>query len=267
MKNHIILLMAIFMWGSLNAQKTLYTLYANEKKNVALFFPDPIRQGITGTTNFVFTYNREKAQYFGLLQAQPGEESNLLVVTDDGSVYSYILKYAKTLPKLNHFVPKSASIGTEMPVMEKLKPGKKELDSAARRLEYFKRFGDYLLKSKPKNLKTKRKKGLKLQLERIAYNGSETYLVMEIANQSGITFEIDFLNVYRVSGNKRRKASYQKLQMKPVYKHKLPEKIWNGQSLRFVYVLPKFVLGDKEKLQLELQELKGNRKLILKTVP
>src|SRR5690606_39814640 len=114
MKNHIILLMAIFMWGSLNAQKTLDTLYANEKKNVALFFPDPIRQGITGTTNFVFTYTREKAQYFGLLQAQPGEESNLLVVTDDGSVYSYILKYAKTLPKLNHFVPKSASIGTEM---------------------------------------------------------------------------------------------------------------------------------------------------------
>jgi len=139
------------------------------------------------------------------------------------------------------------------------------LDSVARRLKYFKRFGDYLLKSKPKNLKTKRKKGLKLQLQQIAYNGSDTYLVMEIANQSGITFEIDFLNVYRVSGNKKRKASYQKLEMKPIYTYKMPSKVYNSQSFRFVYVLPKFVLGNKEKLQLELQELNGSRKMTLIT--
>ena len=243
----------------------LDTLYANEKKNVALFFPNPIRQGITGATNFMFTYNREKEQYFGLLQAQPGEESNLLVVSDNGSVYSYILKYSKELPKLNYFIPVTESIGTEMPVIEKPKPSKKELDSVARRLEYFKRFGDYLWKSKPKNLKTKRKRGVKLKLQKMIYHGSETYLVMEMSNVSGITFEMDFLNVYRVSGNKRRKASYQKLEMKPIYKHKLPEKVWNGQSFRFVYVLSKFVLGDKEKLMLELQELKGSRKVVLET--
>lgn len=121
------------------------------------------------------------------------------------------------------------------------------------------------MKSKPKNLKTKRKKGLKLQLQQIAYNGSDTYLVMEIANQSGITFEIDFLNVYRVSGNKKRKASYQKLEMKPIYTYKMPSKVYNSQSFRFVYVLPKFVLGNKEKLQLELQELNGSRKMTLIT--
>lgn len=264
MKTAIIYLV-VFFSASIHAQKTLDTLYANEKKSVALFFPNPIRQGITGTANFVFTYNREKEQYFGLLQAQPGEESNLLVVTDEGSVYSYILKYSEKLPKLNYFIPEMESIGTEIPVIEKPKPGKKELDSVARRLKYFKRFGDYLLKSKPKNLKTKRKKGLKLQLQQIAYNGSDTYLVMEIANQSGITFEIDFLNVYRVSGNKKRKASYQKLEMKPIYTYKMPSKVYNSQSFRFVYVLPKFVLDNKEKLQLELQELNGSRKMTLIT--
>lgn len=56
--------------------KALDTIYANDTKNVALFFPEPIRQGITGSENFVFTYNREKEQYFGLLQAKPGKESN-----------------------------------------------------------------------------------------------------------------------------------------------------------------------------------------------
>lgn len=54
----------------------------------------PIRQGITGTDNFVFSYNQEKEQYFALLQAKPGAVSNLLTITNDGEVYSYILKYS-----------------------------------------------------------------------------------------------------------------------------------------------------------------------------
>ena len=89
-----IIIIAITLFTNLIiAQQTLDTIYANDKKNVALFFPEPIRQGITGTSNFVFTYNREKEQYFGLLQATPGTESNLLTVTKNGQVYSYILKY------------------------------------------------------------------------------------------------------------------------------------------------------------------------------
>ena len=89
------------------AQSTIVldTIYANDTKNVALFFPEPIRQGITGSDNFVFTYNREKEQYFGLLQAKPGKESNLLVVNRNGSIFSYIVRYKKQLSKLNYFIP------------------------------------------------------------------------------------------------------------------------------------------------------------------
>ncbi|SHI73355.1 protein of unknown function [Mesonia phycicola] len=43
------------------------------------------------------------------------------------------------------------------------------------------------------------------------------------------------------------------------------DKVYHNQSFRFVYVFPKFVLGEDEKLQLELQEKKGRRKLILNT--
>lgn len=91
---------------SMFAQKTLDTIFANDKKNVALFFPNPIRHGITGTDHFVFSYNREKEQYFGLLQATPGTESNLLTITSDGQVYSYILKYSNDLLKLNYSISK-----------------------------------------------------------------------------------------------------------------------------------------------------------------
>ncbi|XCF04825.1 DUF4138 domain-containing protein [Tamlana crocina] len=259
----ISILITIILSGSLNAQPVLDTLYANNKKNVALFFPEAIRQGITGASHFVFTYNRETKQYFGLLQAQPGEESNLLVVTEDGQVYSYILKYSERLSKLNYFISNTESIGNEEPFSVKPEPKQKRLYSIGERLEYFKSFSTYLLKTKAKRLAAKQKNGIKIQLQKIVYHQSETYMVMEVSNTSGIDFETDFLKVYRVSGNKRRKASYQQLEMQPIHIYNPPTKIWNGQSFRFVYVLPKYVLSDKEKLLVELQELNGGRNLKL----
>ena len=82
MKNLILttILFLPFLAGNLFAQAMnssplsspiLDTIFANESKIVALFFPAPIRQGITGAENFVFTYNREQEQHFGLLQASP----------------------------------------------------------------------------------------------------------------------------------------------------------------------------------------------------
>ncbi|MFK5981874.1 MAG: DUF4138 domain-containing protein [Flavobacteriaceae bacterium] len=264
MKTYI-LIFALICSNSIFAQQKLDTIYANDKKNVALFFPNPIRQGITGADHFVFTYNREKEQYFGLLQATPGTESNLLTITKAGQVYSYILKYADKLPKLNYFISKNESIGNERPKETKQKPIIKPVDVYKSRITYFQKFSEYLLNSKPERVATKRKKRIRLRLQKTTYNTSEVYLVIEVQNASGIDFEIDFLNIYRTNGNKKRKASYQKLQQEVIYKHKIPSIIKDKQSKRFVYVLPKFVLGDNEKLQIELQELKGSRNLVLRT--
>jgi Domain of unknown function (DUF4138) len=264
MKTYI-LIFALICSKLIFAQKTLDTIYANDKKNVALFFPNPIRQGITGAEHFVFTYNREKEQYFGLLQATPGTESNLLTVTKDGKVYSYILKYAYKLLKLNYFIPENESIGNEKPKAMKLKPAVKPINEEANRIIYFQKFSEYLLNSRLERIATKGKKGMKLRLQKMTYNTSEVYLVIEIENTSGIDFEVDYLNIYRTNGNQKRKASFQRLQQKVIYKHKVPSIIKDKQSKRFVYVLPKFVLGDNEKLQIELQELKGSRNVTLST--
>lgn len=262
MKTVIIILLLAFT-NPLSAQKVLDTIYANEHKNVALFFPNPIRQGIVGSPNFVFTYNREKEQHFGLLQARPGQQSNLLVLTKGGRVYSYILKYHKELNKLNRFVADSESIGTVKPIVIPEKLDAKQLDSIEGRREYFERFCSYLLKAKNERLATKRKRGIKLQLQNLVYNGNETYLVMELSNKSNIDFEIDYLKVYCVVGTKKKKASHQKLEMVPLYKFQMPQRLNKGESKRFVYVLPKFVLGDGEHLEIELHEAKGDRKVVL----
>ena len=251
---------------SIRAQQPLDTIYANEQKNVALFFSSPIRQAITGSSHFVFTYNREKQQYFGLLQAQPGAESNLLAITMDGQVYSYILKYAPDLISLNYFIPKEKSIGNEKPLKEKEKPKNKNL---VKRLEGPKEDHDRvcndLLKLKQEAISTKRKKGIVLKLLNLEYHKDYMYMVFGIKNTSGIDFEIDYLDVNTVNGNNKRKASFQRLKQEVLYRYHMPRSIADGHGKRFVYVLPKTVLGKEEKLMVELQELHHGRKVVLST--
>ncbi len=243
------------VWG----QRSLDTIYANASKNVALFFPSPIRQAIVGCEDFVFSYDSEEAGYFGLLQGGEGVESNLLVITSDDQIYAFVLKYAKELSQLNHFVRERDGIGKIGPAKElQLKE-----DSMVVGTSQYDRFSKLLLDRKPKNMMTERKKGIRLRLEDMVYEGREVYLVFGIRNRSGIDFEVDRLEVFRVNGSAKRRASYQEIPLKPIHGYGVPSRVKNGDMFRFVYVLPKFVLGDKERLKLVLEELHGSRRVEL----
>jgi len=155
MKNSLILsiILVAFSLSRINAQVELDTIYANDVKNVALFFPEPIQQGITGSDNFVLTYNREKEQTFALLQATPGKESNLLVITNSGAIFSYIVKYSKELQNLNYFIKKSGSIGNVKRVVVKPEnieietdsPFNAEIKPSLNDQLYLKKFSSYFL--------------------------------------------------------------------------------------------------------------------------
>ncbi|WP_194766522.1 DUF4138 domain-containing protein [Tamlana sp. I1] len=255
----------ILLSCDLIGQKRLDTIYANNHKNVALFFTEPIRQGVTGAPHFVFTYNRDKEQYFGLLQATPGKESNLISITKNGQVYSYILKYKEHITKLNYFIGLDESIGTESPVIIDKKTDDSISSTITNKSKDYKNFCDFLLSRNTTAIKTKKRKGVKVQLQDVAYHKDEVYLVIEIKNKSHIDFEVDYLNVYITSGNKRRKASFQRLQQNIMYHQTIPNQIKANEGKRFVCVLPKFVLGDNERLMVELSELNGGRKVLVKT--
>lgn len=262
MKNYILLSMVFFWISKGFAQKELDTLYANENQILTLFFPSPIRQAITGHSRFIFTYNREREQYFGTLQSFPGPLSNLLVVTKDGSVYSYYLKYSKELTLLNYFFTENERIGHEEGISPLIKNGdvndKGPLDAT-----YYGRASEYLLSLAQQSIAINRMNGIKLQLEKIVYNGPDVYLVCEFSNNSNIPFEINDFRVSIINGNKKKSASFQKLTKEIQYSHKLPRVLFSGQASRFVLVLNKFVPNSNEKISIAIREEKGNRKIDL----
>ncbi len=281
MKKHLFIsgFLVIATFTNLAAQEikeknpVLDTIYANEHKNVALFFPEPIRQGITGSENFVFTYNRETQQHLGLLQATPGKESNLLIIGNSGSIFSYIIRYSEQLEKLNYFIPGSKSIGNEIPEISGKTSETDIHPSGISKIEnrqagtqtYYQNFSSHLLKSKPRIGRVKkRNEGINLKLENIVFDREELYFVIEIKNGSPIDYELNFLNLSVETRKNGKKKSIQKLVLEPVFKYNMMGIIPVGRTARFVVVLPKFSIAKDKVVVIDLKELNGERDLKLK---
>lgn len=267
MKTYISILTLIILSASMNAQtaNSLDTIYANDTKNVALFFPEPIRQGITGSENFVFTYNREKEQYFGLLQAKQGKESNLLVINRSGSIFSYIVRYKAQLSKLNYFIPMTSSIGNEKPIVTDSLLAETSEESIDNNTYYYQKFCSYLLdKRQYLGRYTKRNDRVILRIENIVFDKDELYFVIHIRNNSTLDYDLNFLNLSIETRQKGKRKSLQRLYIEPIFKHHLPSKIVVNETVRFIYVMPKFSLSDDRRVLLELNEKDGERNIDMK---
>lgn len=244
------------------------TLFTNENHNVAVFFPEKIRQALVGAENYLFNYNQEHPQYFGLLRGSAGKSSNLLAITQDGQIYSYILGYKEELPKLIYFVDRKESVGNERPeIFVHISSSEfsafdieRKVDSIYR-LELFRKQAGFYYSTSNGYLKKQKKGGISLQVNDMIYDGGELYVVFEVANNSEIDFDPEYLRLFLSQGNKKRNASYQKILQEPLLKYRFPETIRRGQRKRFVYVFPKITFGDREKIKIELREKSGNRLL------
>ncbi len=240
------------------------TLYANAHQVVSLSFESPIQKGITGSANFAFSFNQETAETLGLLQAQAGQESNLLVRTMDGKLYGFILAYRENLDQWHHFVPMAQQLkkphekeaiqpieNNSVPVTPHTKPNYAE--NCRKLLERGRTFHHI-----------KRQKGLRIRMAKSLYHKNVVYLLYELKNRSAITYELGQLQLSKVLGTQKRKASYQELPITPLYTHHQPKIIGPGTTHRFVVVYPKFTLNQEERLQLKVLETRGSRNLTVR---
>ncbi|WP_318310088.1 DUF4138 domain-containing protein [Flagellimonas crocea] len=243
------------------------TLYVNDTHMLSLIFPKPISRAVTGHSNYTLGYNQVTPERVGLLQGNQGSDSNLLVVTEDGLAYSYYLVYRKQFKESHRFVNTSQAIGNVLPKnpldgMAQKKIRRFQIFTPSDSLQY-RRASQYFSERNNTVLKAQRKDGMILRLRDVSYFGKETYIVLEIENRSDIDFEVDFVQLFRAHGNPRKKSSYQKLSLEPIYRYKKPSMVKVGKVERFVYVVPKFTLTGKEQLMVALQEKSGSRKLIV----
>lgn len=252
-----ILLLALSIKAT--AQSPLDTLYANESQNLALFFPDPIQKAVTGHRGFVFTYNRDRAEHLGLLQAVPGKPSNLLVITTKGNLYEFVLLYRKELLHRFLFIDTNNSVGN-LNRKNKIRATRTPMSIPVKKIQDT---CDSIVGQKSSVLAKTKKRGMHLRWVHLFYQGPAVYMVYEIENRSSIDFDMGYLKTYRMIGTQKRRGVVQQTELEHLYSHGVPTVIKVGEIVRFVLVLPKFVPASTERILIQFGERNGNRELIL----
>ena len=187
-------------------------------------------------------------------------ETNLSVITTDGSFYSFNVKFAKEPLLLNiemtDFLhdgeavnrPNNAQeiylerLGSESPMLVKLimksihKQNKREIKHIGS-----KRFGvQFLLKS-------------------IYTNNGLLYFHTEIKNTSNIAFDIDYVSFKIVDKKVIKRTAMQEQVLEPLRAQNYVTVVHGKSSERTVFALEKFTIPDDKQLVIEVAEKEGGR--------
>jgi hypothetical protein len=84
-----------------------------------------------------------------------------------------------------------------------------------------------------------------------------------LKNNSTLDYDINYLNWYLNSQNKKRNTTSQSIIYKYKYSYNFPKKIEAGQSKEVVFIFDKFSINEKKILVVELTEINGEREVYL----
>ena len=231
--------------------KTVHVIFPAEVRYVDLGSPDLIAGKADGAENVI----RVKATVRNF-----PNETNMSVITEDGSFYTFNVKYAAEPLLLNvemcDFIhdgstvnrPNNAQeiylkeLGSESPMLVRLimksihKQNKREVKHIG-----CKRFGiQYLLK------------GI------YSHNGL-LYFHLQLKNSSNVPFEVDHLTFKIADKKVAKRTAIQEQVIRPLRAHNNVQVIRGKSSERMVFTLPKFTIPDDKHLVVELYEKEGGR--------
>ncbi|MBU2976035.1 DUF4138 domain-containing protein [Zobellia sp. B3R18] len=92
--------------------QTPISVKTNDFVTTTIFFPSTIKKVVQPAANFSFSY--ESGSNIGLLKGRKGRASNLLVITEQGYIYSFALSYAEEVPEFSFILTTDQAISKTM---------------------------------------------------------------------------------------------------------------------------------------------------------
>lgn len=243
-----------------------YGLEVSFEKTVHLIFPAPIRYVDLGSNALVAGKADEGGGAENVLRVKAAvrdfeRESNLSVICDDGSFYSFNVKYADEpemlsiemkdfLSHVDGRLPSNRAdiyfkeLGNESPVLVKL-----------------------LMQTIYQNNKREVKHigakqfGLRFQLRGLYAHNGLLYFHTRIDNESNIPFWVDFISFKVVDTKVAKQTAIQERVLQPLRAyHQVMQVRPNGKD-RTVFALEQFALTEDKQLEVTLYERNGGRTL------
>lgn len=231
--------------------------------------PYPLTITTNKTTNLIFPYNIrsvDRGSREVLVQKAKGvenilqlkaavetmAETNLTVITADGKLYSFLLRYVPDPVALNFSFGKrnvsEIAFGPENPNEGALR-----------------KYAQVALGKKKRLYGVKGQRyGIKLRLDGLFVKGNVMYYRFKMENTSHIRYDIDQLRFFIRDGKKAKRTTYQEIEMSPLYTYKSTSAIEGQSGLTIVVALPKRTLPNQKHLAVQLMEDHGGRHLELK---
>lgn len=239
-----------------------YGLEVGFNKTVHVIFPSPVRYVDLGSVYIIAGKADGSENVIRVKAAVQGfdVETNFSVITEDGSFYSFNVKYADEPEKLN------------IEMTDFLRNGQ-TLNRPDNSLDiYMKELGDgspqtvdYILKSIYQNGGREikhigsRRFGIQMLLEGIYTDGDFLYFHMQLKNTSQVPFDIDFLRMKIVDKKVARRTAIQEQAINPVRAYRYSLRIPGRKTERTVLAIPGFTIPDGKQLIVELYEKNGGR--------
>ena len=238
-----------------------YGLQITFEKTVHLIFPAQIRYVDLGSSNLI-AGKAEDADNVLRVKAAVRDfetETNLSVICDDGSFYSFNVKYAEEPERLN------------IEMQDFLHSGANNLPSNKADI-YFKELGSQspvlvklIMKTIWQNDRREikhigsKKFGIQFLLRGLYAHNGLLYFHLQMKNQSEMPYNIDFITFKVVDKKVAKRTAIQEQVLQPLRSFNDVTRIGGHQTQRSVFALEQFTLPDDKVLQVTLFEQNGDR--------
>lgn len=235
------ILCVMIMWMFLLTAKAQQVLCVTTDKTTSLVFPFAIKHVDRGN-QFVLAQQVKDMPTILLVKAATTDfkETNLSVVTDDGSVYSLTVCYDSKPKSWVHYLPVNNKATTAM-------------------------YANGILDNQSRIRKLKGHKWkAELAVTGIYVKNDILFYQIQLKNSSPIDYSIDLIRFYIKDKKKAKRTAVQELELKPVYSVGNTTLIKANSKSVMVFALEKFTIPDVKYLAVQVNEKNGGRHFLIR---
>lgn len=239
-----------------------YGLEVTFDKTVHIIFPSSIRYVDLGSSNIIAGKAGSSENILRVKASVRGfeAETNLAVITEEGSYYTYNVKYADEPEKLNIEMRDFMhdGIATNRP-NNSFDIYLKELRSESPRVVYL--INRAIYKDNKRHIKHigGKRFGIQYTLKGIYSHNNLLYLHTQIKNSTNVPFDIDFVRMKVVDKKVTKRTAIQEMVIYPLRAYNFMTTVGANQTERTVFALDKITIPADKLLIIEVFEKNGGR--------
>jgi conjugative transposon TraN protein len=239
-----------------------YALEVTFMKTVHIIFPAAVRYVDLGSIDLLAAKADGAENVLRVKAATQGfrKESNLSVITEDGSYYTFNVKYADEPVKLSIEMADFLHTGYEMN-----RPGNElpvYLSDLGNESPWLVRL---IMETIHKNNRTKIKHigsknfGVQYLLKGLYSHNELLFFHVQLKNTSTVSFNVDYLTFKIVDKKVAKRTAIQEQVIIPLRSYNQVTTVAGGKEERTVFTLPKFTIPNDKQLVIEVTEKDGGR--------